>query len=271
MNSSLEPDPFFSVRQLSFSFDSRQILDQISFNLPRGSLAGLLGNNGIGKTTLLRTLCGLLPHAGSCTLAGKALEKMSERQLAQNISYIPQRNEISISLSALDVVLMGFHSRLGLFQAPSAGQRRRALEALETVGLANCADQEYHTLSEGQRQLCLLARTLVEDTGLLILDEPDSALDFANRHLILRTLQKLTAGQDRAGLLCLHDPWLALEYCDPLLLLRDARTIVTLHPLMDTCQEMQEHFREIYGPLSLRRCEDGCGRSHLVLLPESED
>ena len=172
--------------------DPPAVLQGVSFSVPvPGQLIGLLGVNGSGKTTLLKAAAGLLPHTGQCLLDGVPLESLSTRRLAQTVSYIPQQSGISVSLSAREVVLMGFNPRLGVLQSPTAAMRAAADEALRTVGLANKAGQDYLTLSGGEKQLCILARTIAEDAPLLLLDEPDSALDLANRSRMTALLAQL--------------------------------------------------------------------------------
>lgn len=257
---------FFTVSHLSAGYGSKAVLRDISFSLRPHTLTGLLGANGCGKTTLLRAVCGGLPYTGDVCLEGQSLKRLRHRSLSRLISYIPQKSGVTVSLPALEVVLMGFHSVLRPLGYPDRDMRRAALSALETVGLPTLADRDYLTLSEGQKQLCILARTLVEDTKLLLLDEPDSALDFHHRYHILRTLRSLVRPAPKAGLLCLHDPQLALECCDQLLLLRDGRCIASLSPRTDSLTHMQEALSEIYGPLSLARCRDQNGGEHLVPL-----
>ena len=170
------------VQDLTVRYGAAAVLQGVSFSVPvSGQLIGLLGVNGSGKTTLLKAAAGLLPHTGQCLLDGVPLESLSTRRLAQTVSYIPQQSGISVSLSAREVVLMGFNPRLGVLQSPTAAMRAAADEALRTVGLADKAGQDYLTLSGGEKQLCILARTIAEDAPLLLLDEPDSALDLANR------------------------------------------------------------------------------------------
>lgn len=258
---------FFTMEQLTVSFGTRHVVQNMSFSLEKNTLTGLLGANGCGKTTLLRAICGHLPHTGVCRLEGEVLEQLHTRQLARRISYIPQRSGISISLPVLEVVLMGYHPVLGLLQNPSAQQKKAALRALEETGLAGMQDRDYLTLSEGQKQLCILARTLVEDTGLLLLDEPDSALDFPHRYQILGNLKKLVRDGGRAGLLCLHDPTLAFAFCDQILLMKEGRCTASLHPGTDSLASMQEALAQIYGPVFLTGCRDPLGRERLVLLP----
>ena len=152
---------FFRVDSVTAGYGKNNVIENISFRVEQGSMAGLLGANGSGKTTLLKSVCGILPHSGTCSLEGTVLESLSTRQIARSVSYIPQRSGISIDISALDVVLMGFNPRLGLLEHPTAAMEEAAREALAQVGLGGREQTNYLHLSEGQKQLCILARTLV--------------------------------------------------------------------------------------------------------------
>ena len=200
---------FFSVHDLSAGYAGRHIVQHISFSAQSGQLIGILGANGSGKTTLLKAICGILPHSGTCTLEGAPLEGLSPRQIARRCSYIPQRSGISIDISALDVVLMGFNPQLRLLEHPSSAMRAAAEDALRQVGLGARIHDNYQFLSEGQKQLCILARTLVADSPLLLLDEPESALDFRFRYDMLRHIQTWLHTGARCGIVTLHDPSLA--------------------------------------------------------------
>lgn len=191
-----EPSICLQVSSLSAGYGRSQILKDVSFCAKQGGITGLLGSNGCGKTTLLRALCRQLPFTGSCLLNGRPLEQMTSRQLAKQISYIPQRSGIAISMPVIDVVLMGFNPVLGLLEQPSRAQKEKARGALRAVGMEISAEQDYQTLSEGQKQLCILARTIVEDASLLLLDEPESSLDFPHRHRIMELLTEIIRGQD---------------------------------------------------------------------------
>ncbi len=259
---------FFTADQLNAGYGKRQVLREVSFSLRQGCITGLLGANGSGKSTLLKAICNQLPHTGECILNGQRLEDLNIRRLAGRVSYIPQRSGITLSVSVLDVVLMGFNPVLGLFRNPVQEQKKRAEEALAAAGLAGMQERDYQSLSEGEKQLCILARTMVEDTELLLLDEPDSALDFHNRYYVLMKLRRLVQEQKKTALVCLHDPGLALDICDQLLLLKEGRCISSLRPDQDAPQVMEEKLKQIYGPLSLIRCHDGQGQSRLILLSD---
>ena len=169
----------FLVRELCTGYGENPVLDHLTFSVDSGRLTGVLGANGSGKTTLLRSICGILPHRGECLLDGVRLEGLRARRLSQLCSYIPQRSGVTIDISALDVVLMGFNPQLGLLEHPTAAMKQQAYAALERAGVGHLAHSNYMHLSEGQKQLCILARTLVTQGRLLLLDEPESALDIS--------------------------------------------------------------------------------------------
>ena len=259
---------FFSVTDLSAGYAGSHIVQHISFSAQSGQLIGILGANGSGKTTLLKAICGILPHSGTCTLKGAPLEGLSPRKLAQQCSYIPQRSGISIDISALDVVLMGFNPQLRLLEHPSPAMRSAAEDALRQVGLGARIHDNYQFLSEGQKQLCVLARTLVADSPLLLLDEPESALDFRFRYDMLHHIQTWLHTGARCGIVTLHDPSLALNFCDRLIVLDRGTVLGQLHPGCDAPEEMEAVLAHIYGDISLLRCQTRRGQTQLVMLKE---
>ena len=259
---------FFSANNISAGYGGTNILRNISFTVEKGKLTGILGANGSGKTTLLKAICGILPHSGACALDGLGLEALSPRELARRCGYIPQRSGISIDISALDVVLMGFNPRLGLLEHPSGAMKSAARQALEQVGLAGRESANYQHLSEGQKQLCILARTFVADSQLLLLDEPESALDFRFRYRMLSSIRSWLTEGDRCGVVALHDPTLALNFCDELLLLSGGALIGRICPGTDPLDKMEAMLENIYGNISLLRCQNRSGQEQLVMLKE---
>lgn len=259
---------FFSANEICAGYPGKPILRNISFTVEKGCLTGILGANGSGKTTLLKALCGILPHCGECTLAGTVLESLSARQLARLCSYIPQRSGISIDISALDVVLMGFNPQLGLLEHPNSAMKASARQAMKQVGLSGMEDENFQHLSEGQKQLCILARTFVTDSRLLLLDEPESALDFRLRYAVLTQLRSWVQEGDHCGIVTLHDPSLALNFCDTLLLLSGGELVGRIRPKTDPLHQMEQLLEKIYGPVSLVRCRKQSGEEQLVMLKE---
>ena len=253
------------VRQLTAGYGGKKVLQGVSFSLMPGELVGILGENGSGKTTLLKSICGIVPHGGSCLVGGMDSRSLSPRALARQVSFIPQQSGISIDLSALDVVLMGFNPQLGLLEYPSQDMKQQARRALREVGLAGREEENYQTLSQGQRQLCMLARTLVSQARLLLLDEPESALDFGGRYRMLTQLRRCLGGHCGA-LVTLHDPQLALNCCDRLLLLGGGKLLGEICPKQDSLESMEEKLIGLYGGLTLLRAENRQGLRQLVLL-----
>ena len=259
---------YLSVKRIDAGYGKHNVIENISFDLDAGTLTGIIGANGRGKTTLLKALCGILPHEGTCVLENVTLEHLSARQIAKLVSYIPQRSGISIDISALDVVLMGFNPKLGLLEHPNGKMKDTAVGALKQVGLAGKEETNYLHLSEGQKQLCILARTLVSGSKLLLLDEPESALDFRFRHQMLSLLRGWVASQERSAVVTLHDPALALNFCDKLLLLSEGDILDILEPKTDPLDKMEQKLSMVYGPVSLQRCYNRKGEAQIVMLRE---
>jgi iron complex transport system ATP-binding protein len=261
---------FFEVKDLSVGYGKKTVLQNLSFSAEKGTLNGIVGANGCGKTTALKAICGILPHGGECSLDGVLLERLSSRQMARACSYIPQRSGISIELSALDVVLMGFNPRLGLLEHPSAEMKKKAEEALAAVGLGERKNDGFLTLSEGQKQLCILARTLVSDAKLMLLDEPESALDFRFRYRMLDILKKWVSENEKTALVTLHDGNLALNFCDKLFVIAEGGLAGVLYPRTDPAEKIEKLLGTVYGEISIQKCRDRKGGEHLVILKEEQ-
>ena len=253
------------VEHLCAGYDRGDVIHNISFSLFGGELCALLGGNGSGKTTLLRTICTLLPGRGELTLAGQPIRTFSRRERARRMGYLAQGGHMVLSLAVLDVVLMGLNPELGLLESPGPAHRRRAVEALERVGIAHLAPLPFQSLSQGQKQLCLFARTLVCQPELLVLDEPDSALDFPNRSRMMRLLKTYLQEKERAALVCSHDVNSALAHADRLLLMKDGTLLCDLRPEKLRREELERALREVYGPVEVL-----CHKGRFVMIGGEE-
>lgn len=239
------------VESLSAGYSGKKVLEDMSFSVNAGELCALLGANGSGKSTLLRAVCGLLPYEGSCRMEGREVREMRERERAKRISCLTQRGGVRLPLSVLDVVLMGFNPLLGLLENPGKSHRQKARECLALAGVEELAERDFLTLSEGQRQMVLLARAFVRDCPLLVLDEPDSALDFQNRHRMMALLSRLCREKGMGVLLCSHDANFAMEYADRLLLLHQGRLVGDLSMGTVAVPQLESALSQLYGPVEV--------------------
>ncbi len=234
-----------SIRGLDFGYRKKQVLSGISFSADKGMICGLLGPNASGKTTLLRCVNGLLkPQRGEIHIGGRDINGMSRRDVASLMAAVPQQVSVAFSFTALQMVLMGRAARLKALSLPSSKDREEASAALHELGVGGLAHRPFNELSGGEKQLVLLARAIYQDTPVLLLDEPVSHLDFKNQFMIMDVVSNLTRRKGLATVVSLHDPNLALRYCDRLVVLKDG-TLYREGP----CDEIMvsKTISELYG------------------------
>jgi iron complex transport system ATP-binding protein len=208
------------------------VFRNLTASVPAGQALAILGPNGCGKTTLLKCILGL--------------EEPKEGSVARNgsVALVPQLFQAVFAFSALDMVLMGRAKKIGLFSQPSKLDRRLALEALGRFQIAGLADRSFHELSGGQRQLVMLARALVAEADILVLDEPASALDLKNQEMILEWLCRLSQESGLTIVFTTHLPQHALAVAD-LALLMAGRDNYLAGPADEALSE--ENLQKLYG------------------------
>ena len=200
-------DHLIEVNGISFGYtDEQLILNNISASVLPGQLITLLGPNGVGKSTLLGCMTGLLsPSAGAVLLEGKPIGSYSRRKIAQSIAFVPQKTAVSFDYTVSDFVLMGRTCHLGIFSVPSDEDRRRTELALERLGISGLRDRPVRELSGGEQQKVCIARAIVQDPKLIIMDEPTSSLDYGNQIHVLKLIKALSeAGY--SVLMTTHNP-----------------------------------------------------------------
>ncbi|MHB1046481.1 MAG: ABC transporter ATP-binding protein [Thermoanaerobaculia bacterium] len=213
------------ARSLSFGYEGTPVGEGVDLDLASGEIVCLLGPNGGGKTTLFRTLLGVLPPiAGEVRVAGRPLPSWSRRERARLLGWVPQAHAGLFAFTVEDVVLMGRTARRGRFAAPSRRDHDVARSALERLGIGKLAGRVYTQVSGGERQLTLVARALAQEAAVLILDEPTASLDFGNQLRVLAEVRRLR--DDGIGILMsTHQPEHALEVADRIALLEAGRIV----------------------------------------------
>lgn len=209
-----------SIKNGSFQYkNSRKILDNIEFTASSGDAVAILGPNGAGKTTLLRCLMGFLKwNSGDSYIDGTPVSNISSHELWQKISYVPQAKNVSSGFTAKEMVLLGRSSHIGIFSQPSEEDQKIAEELLCELHIDYLADKKCDQISGGELQMVLIARAMAAKPSVLILDEPESNLDFKNQLIVLNTMTKLT----NEGIICIfntHYPAHALQRANKSLIL----------------------------------------------------
>lgn len=212
--------PILETKALSVSIGGKQVCRALNLALQAGERWGLLGLNGVGKTSLLHTLGGIRPSdAGEVLLDGTSLTATPRRQVAQRLGVLFQDSDEAFPSSVMEAALIGRHPHLHAWEWEGAQDEAIARAALQAVGLAGFEARSTATLSGGERRRLALAALLVQDPQLLLLDEPVNHLDVHHQIAALDLLTKLAREQNKTLAMVLHDVNLAVRYCDKVLLL----------------------------------------------------
>jgi len=218
------PEPVLEMRGISCAFPGRgNVLRDLSFSVVAGTVTAVLGPNGSGKTTLLDICLGWRPpDRGTVLLNGRPLASWSRQERARAMSLVPQRENVRFDFTVTDYVLLGRAPHLPALGTPGPADLEHAREALRTAGIRNLADRSIVGLSGGEYQLMLVARSLAQQASLLLLDEPASQLDPANRLRVTGLLRRL-AERGIAVVYTSHDPQATAAAADTVHLLSKGR------------------------------------------------
>lgn len=220
-----------TVDHLYFGYGRRQgepsfSLHDVSVTVPRGSLTGLLGPNGCGKTTLLKLMSGVLrPKQGAIALDGRPMPGIPRRELARHVAVVPQETHPAFDYSVMEMVLMGRHPHLGAFELEGPSDLAIARDALLATGTLHLAERPYMTLSGGEKQRVVIAGALAQSPDVLLLDEPTASLDLGYQLEIAALLSRLNHERGVTMVLATHDLNLAASLCHTVVLMRDGRVL----------------------------------------------
>lgn len=232
------------IEDLSYGFPKRVIGRHFSFELKAGEVLCVLGPNGCGKTTLFRTVLGLLPpRAGAVRLGERPVHGWGRGELARVIGYVPQAHSGYFAFTVREIVLMGRTTHLSAFATPGRHDWEEAERVMALLGISHLADQVYTRISGGERQLALIGRALAQEPAVLVLDEPTASLDFGNQVLVLNHIASL-ARQGIAVMFSTHDPDQAFVCADRVLMLRDGEIVCHGEPAVAITSD---NLRRLYG------------------------
>ncbi|MEN6348241.1 MAG: ABC transporter ATP-binding protein [Syntrophomonas sp.] len=199
--------PLLEVNNISFGYNQKDIISDISFKVDKGEIFFLLGPNGCGKTTLLDCVLGILkPKNGTISVNGTNIEGAQPKSIARQVAYVPQSHEKTFPYTVRDIVLMGRAAYIGMFSSPSDEDIAVVDEALSRVGILNLRDRRYTELSGGEGQLVMIARALAQKTSLIVMDEPTAHLDFKHELVIMETIAELVREKGLSVLMATHFP-----------------------------------------------------------------
>lgn len=219
--------PIISLNGLRFSYDGphADVLNDLSLDIPAGTITAILGPNGAGKTTLLHVILGLLkPHAGQVVIEGQPQASYSRTELSRRVGLVLQAEYTPFNFTVFEYVLLGRTPYLGMLSMPSNEDYRLAQQALEALELESLQKRPITELSGGERQMVMLARAIAQQTPILLLDEPTAHLDLSNKGRFLQMLRRL-AGQGVTIIFTTHEPEVAVSAARYLVLMRAGQVL----------------------------------------------
>lgn len=245
------PTAPLSIHDMTVAYHRKAVIWDIDYDAPPGRLVAIVGPNGAGKSTLIKAVLDLVPKvSGEVSIFGKPYQSQRQR-----VAYVPQRESVDwdFPVNALDVVAMGLYRKIGWFWPVRRKHHVAALEALSKVGMADFAYRQISQLSGGQQQRVFLARALVQNADLYLMDEPFAGVDASTEQAIVGLLRNLRS-QGKTALVVHHDLQTVSEYFDDVILIN--MRLVASGPV-----------REVFTPENLRKTYGG----RLVLLDQVGD
>jgi iron complex transport system ATP-binding protein len=219
------------VKNIEFGYNSTPVLDNISMELDRSEIVGIVGPNGAGKSTLIRCIDRILkPKNGSILVDGNDIDNMTRLEIARKMGYVPQSATRVFPASVIDTVLMGRRPHLGW--KSSEEDMEKVLEVLEQLGILQFAMREFNEISGGQQQKVLIARAIAQEADILLLDEPTSNLDIKHQLEVMEIMNDIVRKKGISAIMAIHDLNLASRYASKILMMNGGRIFSAGSPVL---------------------------------------
>ena len=233
-----------SIRGVWAGYGKRTVLTGVDLEIGKGSLIGIGGPNGVGKSTLMKLISGVIaPQRGSVRVGGNDISGLPAKERARQVAMVPQTPELPAGARALEVVLMGRNPHLGLLSWETEDDLAIAVESMRVTDSDELLDRPVDRLSGGERQRVAIAMALAQRTPVLLLDEPTANLDLAYQPAIMQMLKGL-ATRGRTVVTAVHDLTLAAQFCDVIALMSDGRFVAVGTPVEVLTAD---RIRDVYG------------------------
>jgi iron complex transport system ATP-binding protein len=233
------------IENITLDYGQRPVIRDISFRLRPGELLGLVGPNGCGKTSVIKSLSRILtPGSGRILLDGNELSAIPRNTLARLIGVIPQNPSLPETFTVFEVVILGRNPHLGLLSAETARDMAIVWQAMERTGITQLAKRRIGELSGGEKQRVTIARVLAQQPQIILMDEPTANLDISQQMDILNLITGMCREKNTAGMIAIHDLNIAAQYCTSIIMLKNGQIYAEGVP----CQVITaENVREVFG------------------------
>jgi iron complex transport system ATP-binding protein len=206
------------IKNIVAGYFGKKVLNNISFSINNGDFFGIIGENGTGKTTLLKVLCNLIkPYSGTIYIKNKNIDYFSKNELSKIISFLPQNMNTDFDFTVYDFIMFGRYTYMNILKIPSKNDCIELKKTIKILNINSLLQRKINMLSGGERQKVLIAQVLVQNTDIIILDEPTSHLDTVNQKYVFEILKKMNEKYNKTIIITLHDLVSIKKFCNKII------------------------------------------------------